>query len=60
MALFLSGPSTRTVPVEAWNSLRQSLDPLVSVVSTLLVVAVVALVLVAKTMTSLERLARDT
>jgi len=56
----LSGPSTRTVPVEAWSSLRQSLDPLVSVVSTLLVVAVVALVLVAKTMTSLERLARDT
>lgn len=60
MALFLSGPSTRTVPVEAWNSLRQSLDPLVSVVSTLLVVTVVALVLVARVATGLERLATDT
>ncbi|RLM53847.1 ABC transporter permease [Halobellus sp. Atlit-31R] len=60
MALFLSGPDTRTVPVQAWNSLRQSLDPLVSVVSTILVVAVVALVLLGSALVGLERLAAET
>jgi ABC-type spermidine/putrescine transport system permease subunit II len=60
MALFLSGPDTRTVPVQAWNSLRQSLDPLVSVVSTILLAAVVLLVLLAGALAGLERLATDT
>jgi ABC-type spermidine/putrescine transport system permease subunit II len=55
MTLFLSGPDTRTVPVLAWNSLRGSLDPLVSVVSTLLV----AVVLVVVAAVGVERLARD-
>ncbi len=59
IALFLTGPDTRTVPVEAWNSLRQSLDPLVSVVSTLLLVAVVVLLLVAGALAGVERLATD-
>jgi ABC-type spermidine/putrescine transport system permease subunit II len=59
IALFLSGPDTRTVPVAAWNSLRQSLDPVVSVVSTLLLVAVVALVLVAGVLAGLDRFAAD-
>jgi len=60
MALFLSGPDTRTVPVEAWNSLRQGLDPLVSVVATLLLAAVVALVVVGSVVAGLDRLATDT
>ena len=60
MALFLSGPDTRTVPVQAWNSLRQSLDPLVSVVSTILLAAVVLLVLLAGALAGLELLATDT
>jgi ABC-type spermidine/putrescine transport system permease subunit II len=60
MALFLSGPDTRTVPVQAWNSLRQGLDPLVSVVSTILVVAVVLLILAASALVGLDRLATDT
>ena len=60
MALFLSGPDTRTVPVQAWNSLRGSLDPLVSVVSTVLLVAVVCLVVVAGGVVGLDRLATDT
>ena len=60
MALFLSGPDTRTVPVEAWNSLRQSLDPLVSVVSTILLAAVVLLVVLATALAGLDRLATDT
>jgi ABC-type spermidine/putrescine transport system permease subunit II len=59
MALFLSGPDTRTVPVQAWNSLRQGLDPLVSVVSTVLLVAVVVLVLVGSVAVGIERLATD-
>jgi ABC-type spermidine/putrescine transport system permease subunit II len=60
MALFLSGPDTRTVPVQAWNSLRQSLDPLVSVVSTILLFAVVLLVVLAGALAGVERLATDT
>ena len=60
MALFLSGPDTRTVPVKAWNSLRQSLDPLVSVVSTVLLVAVIMLVLLAGALVGLDRFATDT
>jgi ABC-type spermidine/putrescine transport system permease subunit II len=60
MALFLSGPDTRTVPVQAWNSLRQSLDPLVSVVSTILLAAVLLLVLLAGGLAGLDRLATDT
>jgi ABC-type spermidine/putrescine transport system permease subunit II len=60
MALFLTGPDTRTVPVEAWNSLREGLDPLVSVVSTVLLVAVVALIVVAGVAVGLERFAADT
>jgi ABC-type spermidine/putrescine transport system permease subunit II len=60
MTLFVSGPDTRTVPVLAWNSLRGSLDPVVSVVSTLLVVAVVAAVVVGALVAGLERLATDT
>jgi ABC-type spermidine/putrescine transport system permease subunit II len=60
MALFLSSPETRTVPVRAWNSLRQGLDPLVSVVSTVLLVAVVLLIVVVSAVAGLERLATDT
>jgi ABC-type spermidine/putrescine transport system permease subunit II len=60
IALFLSGPDTRTVPVEAWNSLREGLDPLVSVVSTVLLVAVVALIVVAGVAVGLDRFAADT
>ena len=59
MTLFLSGQGTRTVPVKAWNSLRNSLDPLVSVTSTLLVAAVLVLLVVATLTVGLERFARD-
>ncbi|ERG97437.1 MAG: ABC-type spermidine/putrescine transport system, permease component II [Haloquadratum sp. J07HQX50] len=37
MALFLSNYQTQTIPVLAWSSLRQSLTPTVSVVSTFLI-----------------------
>ncbi|MFB6175865.1 MAG: ABC transporter permease [Halobaculum sp.] len=60
MTLFLSGRNTRTVPVAAWNSLRNSLDPLVSVTSTLLVVAVLAAVVAAGVAVGVDRVARDT
>lgn len=59
IALFLSGPDTRTVPVAAWNSLRQSLDPVVSVVSALLLVAVVCLVAVVGALAGVGRFASD-
>lgn len=60
MTLFVSGRDTRTVPVVAWNSLRNSLDPLVSVTSTLLVAAVLLVVAVAGVAVGLDRVAMDT
>ena len=60
MTLFLSGRGTRTVPVVAWNSLRNSLDPLVSVTSTLLVVAVLVVLVAVGAAVGLDRVARDT
>jgi len=60
MTLFLSGRGTRTVPVVAWNSLRNSLDPLVSVTSTLLVGAVLVVVVAAGAAVGLDRVASDT
>ena len=60
MTLFVSGPGTRTVPVLAWNSVRDSLDPLISVVSTLLVGVVLLAVLVGAAVVGIERLATDT
>ncbi len=59
MTLFLSGRGSRTVPVKAWNSLRNSLDPLVSVTSTLLVVVVLLVLLAAGVAVGLDRVARD-
>jgi ABC-type spermidine/putrescine transport system, permease component II len=59
MTLFLSGRGSRTVPVKAWNSLRNSLDPLVSVTSTLLVVTVLLVVVAAGVAVGLDRIARD-
>lgn len=56
MTLFVSGPDSRTVPVLAWNSLRGSLNPLVSVVSALLVGSVVVAVVVV----GADRLATET
>ena len=47
MALFLSNFQTQTIPVLAWGSLRQSLTPTVSVVSTFLILISVAGLLVA-------------
>lgn len=58
MALFLTGYYTQTVPVIAWNSLRDQVDPLVSVVSTLLVLSVLILLIPAAMAMGFDRLAR--
>jgi len=60
MTLFVSGPDTQTVPVLAWESVRDSLDPTVSVVSTLLVGTVALAVLLGAAVVGIERLATDT
>ncbi len=59
MALFLSGQDTRTIPVLAWIALRNVLDPIISVVSTLLIVAALLLVVPAALAIGLERLAKQ-
>ncbi|MCG1002825.1 MULTISPECIES: ABC transporter permease [Halobacterium] len=57
MALYLTGFGTRTIPVLAWNQLTQSLTPMVSVVSTFLILASVLAVLVSTALMNMEWLA---
>ncbi|WP_254522192.1 ABC transporter permease [Natrinema caseinilyticum] len=59
MALFLSGFSTRTVPVLAYISLREILDPLVSVVSTVMIGAAVIIVIGASLAIGLNQLSQN-
>jgi ABC-type spermidine/putrescine transport system permease subunit II len=59
MALFLSTPSTETIPVIAWTEIRQTLDPMVSVVSTFLIVISVVGIVAAVIVTNLEWLSRQ-
>lgn len=59
MALFLSGPDTRTIPVLAWIALRNVLDPIISVVSTLMIAATILLVVPAAFAIGLKRLAQQ-
>ena len=59
MALFLSGYQTRTIPVLAWISLRQSLSPLISVVSTLLILGALTLLIPAAFVVGMELLAKQ-
>ena len=54
MALFLSSHGTRTIPVLAWGELRQSLDPMVSVVSTFLILISLGAILLAALATNLR------
>lgn len=59
MALFLSTPSTETIPVLAWTEIRQALDPMVSVVSTFLIVISIAAIALAALVTNLEWVSRQ-
>ncbi|WP_339102940.1 ABC transporter permease [Haloterrigena salinisoli] len=59
MALFLSSHSTETIPVVAWTALRQSLDPMVSVVSTFLILISIIAIVVATLATNLEWLSKQ-
>lgn len=59
MALFLSGQNTRTIPVLAWIALRDALDPIISVVSTLLILFLLVLIVPAALALGLERLAKQ-
>lgn len=42
LALFLSGPATRTFPLQIWEQVQYELSPLIAVASVLVVAAVVA------------------
>lgn len=57
-ALFLTGRDTVTVPVLAWQSLRQVLDPTISVISTLLILAVVLFLIPVSLVFGFKRLVR--
>ncbi|MDJ1431622.1 ABC transporter permease [Halostagnicola sp. A-GB9-2] len=59
MALFLSTPNTETIPVLAWTEIRQALDPMVSVVSTFLILISVGAIVVAVIATNLEWLSKQ-
>lgn len=57
-ALFLTGSDTVTVPVLAWNSLRQVLDPIVSVISTVMILSVIIVLIPASLVFGFRRLVR--
>lgn len=59
MALFLSSFNTRTIPVLAWGTLRQSLNPIVSVVSTFLILMSVLGIALAALAMNLEWVAKQ-
>lgn len=59
MALFLAGIDERTVPVLAFLSLKEAINPLISVVSTLMIIIVVMLLVPASLAMGLERLAKQ-
>lgn len=46
--IFMSGPTTVTLPLRTWQGLREQIDPTVSAVSTLLIVTSVTLLLAAE------------
>ncbi|WP_049926863.1 ABC transporter permease [Halopiger goleimassiliensis] len=54
MALFLTTASTETIPVLAWTEIRQALDPMVSVVSTFLILISLGALALAVIATNLE------
>ncbi|PSQ52306.1 hypothetical protein BRD20_07460 [Halobacteriales archaeon SW_8_65_20] len=58
IALFVSSRATQTLPVLEWSALRNFVDPMVSVVSTLLIVATLALAVPVVLVFGVERLAR--
>lgn len=58
IALFLSDFNTRTLPVLEWTALRNFVDPMVSVVSTLLILAALALAVPVVVVFGVDRLAR--
>lgn len=58
IALFLSDFSTRTLPVLEWTALRNFVDPMVSVVSTLLILAALVLAVPVVVVFGVDRLAR--
>ncbi|AFO56299.1 ABC transporter permease [Natrinema sp. J7-2] len=59
MALFLSSRSTETIPVVAWTQIRQSLDPMVSVVSTFLIIISLIAIVIATIATNLDWLSKQ-
>lgn len=46
--IFMSGPTTVTLPLRIWQGLREQIDPTVSAVSTILIAVSVALLLAAE------------
>lgn len=58
IALFVSGFDSRTLPVLEWTALRNFVDPMVSVVSTLLILAALVLAIPVVAVLGLERLAK--
>ena len=59
MTLFLAGEGAQMIPVLAWRSISQVLDPVVNVVSTLLIVVVTVILLIAASLIGLDRIARQ-
>ncbi|MGI4795138.1 MAG: ABC transporter permease, partial [Janthinobacterium lividum] len=56
MTVFISSPSTVTLPVRMFNYIQDSIDPLICAVSTLLIIMTVILMVILDRLYGLERL----
>ena len=56
IALFLTGPSSRTLPVLVWNSLRFEVSPIIAAIDAMMIITIViALIVIAKSV-GIERI----
>jgi len=56
MALFLSAPSTKTLPVVIWTSLRFEVRPVIAAIDTIMVLTVVLTLLIVSKLIGIEKI----
>ena len=55
MTIFVASPETTTLPVRMYHHIAQTIDPLIAAISTLLMVATVALLVLLDRLYGLDR-----
>ena len=56
IALFLTGPNSRTLPVLVWNSLRLEVSPIIAAIDAMMIITIVLALLVLAKSVGIERI----